>query len=118
MEFLGGRKWVELNNAIVEWHKQVFPDETLGGQLLKIEEEMHEVDDCCSSLHEEVADLYIAIIACRGRFESIIALAILLKFFPYNVFDEKLYSYVCKKLEINKARTWHKVDGVYRHVED
>lgn len=114
---LTGKK---LMNAIVNWHTRTFPDCTKAEQLLKLDEELREVCDFMREnkkpqAYEELADSYIAAVALAVRFDSTIG-----KYFVSLIEERpspKLIEEVNQKLAINKKRKWHKVDGVYRHVD-
>lgn len=105
-----------LDEDIVAWHKQTFPDITMGELLLKLEEELKELSDALGktdgSFLEEAADVYIVARALRERFNSITALH-----FCHTTKSKELVQAIKDKLSKNKKRKWHKVDGVYRHKE-
>lgn len=106
---------IDLNNEIVEWHKQTFPDCTMESQLLKLDEELKEAATApsISEKEKEFADVYIVSLVLARRFDS----AIGHEFFKnMNVMDShKLLQCVEKKMVINRNRKWIKVGGVYRH---
>ena len=94
---------------IVEWHKKTFPDATFESQILKLEEELFEYNK--SYDEEELADVLIVSIVLAKRFKSQIGYDI----FAY-YYDKCCDELIIEKMKINKKRTWHKVNGVYRHV--
>lgn len=65
-------KWIELAVEITEWHLNCFPDATLDGQLLKLEEELREWKEAVTveDSGKELADVFIV---CCGlsRWHSI-----------------------------------------------
>lgn len=108
----------KLNSEIVEWHKKTFPDCTHESQLLKLDEELKEVAECVlksESSQEELADAYIVALVLAKRYRSTIG-----GYFVglYSAKKTVLWENVKKKMEINKRRKWHKVNGVYRHDDD
>ena len=107
-----------LDEDIVAWHKKTFPDITMGELLLKLEEELTETFDAINAkaenAMEEQADVYIVAVALMERFNSKIGL----HFYTISHTDKLLMKAVRHKLDKNKKRIWHKVDGVYRHKEE
>lgn len=114
-------KLIELAAEIIKWHKTRFPDATLEGQLVKLEEKFTEwmaatgVEDS----GKELADIFIV---CCGlaRWKSvtgkIITMGLLNDLTHYN---DVFYKQVCNKHQKNKARIWQKTaEGTYHHVED
>lgn len=109
-----------LDEDIVAWHEKTFPDITLGELLLKLEEELGELEDAKwkdgFEFLEEIADVYIVSCALYFRFESYIGLHFLETFdsTPKKIIKDA----VKDKLSKNKKRKWHKVNGIYRHKEE
>lgn len=112
-------KWAELASEITEWHENCFPDATLEGQLVKLEEEFTEwmaatgVEDS----GKELADIFI--VCCGlGRWNSvtgrIITMGLLNDLTHYN---DVFYKQVYNKHQKNKARAWAKTtEGTYHHT--
>lgn len=105
---------------IVEWHKKTFPNETLTGMLLKLEEEVKEVYESQKNgekehSYEEMVDVMIVSIVLAGRFDSILGKYFRTLNLDYAVpnLDERIN----KKMEINQKRIWIYKNGVYRHKE-
>ena len=104
-------KWTELASEITEWHENCFPDATLEGQLVKLEEEFTEwmaatgVED----YGKELADIFI--VCCGlGRWNTvtgrIITMGLLNDLTHYN---DVFYKQVYNKHQKNKARIWQKL---------
>lgn len=114
-------KWTELAAEITEWHENCFPDATLEGQLVKLEEEFTEwmaatgVEDS----GKELADIFI--VCCGlGRWNSvtgrIITMGLLNDLTHYN---DVFYKQVYNKHQKNKARIWQKTaEGTYHHTNE
>ena len=117
----------ETIKTIMEWHEQTFPDETLGGQLLKFAEESKEFEEA-QNLHE-LADMFI--VACGvARFSQMDAVDCFyrirkslkkwrtLERYGINVFQMVLD----EKMAKNRRRVWKKTsEGCYHHengIED
>lgn len=98
---------------IVEWHKKTFPDADLKSQKIKFLEEYKEYLESGDIM--ELADMFIVETVLNWRFDYKDFYLLVCK----EKFNKKFYEVedaVNKKMEINKKRTWHKVNGVYRHV--
>ena len=109
-----------LDDKIVEWHKNTFPDATLESQLLKLDEELKEVVDAQRNgekekSYDELADVYIVSLVLAKRFDSTTG-KYFLGLLEEHPAPESLKR-VEKKMEINAKRKWIKKDGVYRHDE-
>lgn len=104
----------KLLDEIKEWNAETFPDTTLTGQLCKLEEEMLEYKT--SPSEEEAADIFIVLGGLR-RFNSAIGDWIFKDFIYRNGSSYKwLIGAINKKMEVNRARKWHKTDnGSYHH---
>lgn len=104
-------KWIELAVEITEWHLNCFPDATLDGQLLKLEEELREWKEAVTveDSGKELADVFIV---CCGlsRWHSItgriISLGLLNDITHYN---DVFYKQVYNKHQKNKIRVWQKL---------
>lgn len=110
-----------VDKEIVKWHKKTFPDITLVGMLLKLEEEIQEFLEALHSgsethSQEELADVYIVATVLKERFHS--ALGGYFKDLLYNYPKSYLEDTVKRKLKINKGRTWKTKKGVIRHEGD
>lgn len=102
-------------DCVVNWHKETFPDATKEEQLKKLEEELNEF---YQDLHNmELADVLICAIVLIERFKSPIGRVVFNGFANHPDFYPSLDEIISKKIQINKSRTWQKIDGVYRHVE-
>lgn len=111
-------KWTD--KKIVDWHKKTFPDCTLESQLAKLDEELNEVVEAQRNgekekSYDELADVYIVSLVLAKRFDSMIG-----KYF-IGLLEEhpapESLKRVDRKMEVNRKRTWYKVNGVYRHKE-
>lgn len=110
----------QLKSEIVEWHKKALPECTFEGELLKLDEELSELiaDQRAGRIeqsHEELADVYIVSLVLAKRYKSNIG-----KYFVGLIEEHPaphLLDNVSRKLEINKKRSWHMVNGVFRHKE-
>jgi hypothetical protein len=116
---------------VLEWHKQAFPDTSLMEQQIKFYEELKELDEIDDyevsdeKILEELADCIIVITSFR-RFDkysneisyicSEALLSIVRKFWKPLLKDEEINKAILKKIEINKKRTWQKINGTYHHV--
>lgn len=113
-------KWTE--ESISEWHKETFPNATLASQLLKMHEELLELQNTdvedTDKFTEELADCLIVASTLAGRFKSPVGNLIVSTLLP----DKNLPA-VClhimyainEKMEKNLKRKWKKHKGVYRH---
>lgn len=109
---------MELEN-IREWNKKTFPDATLAGQLMKLEEEINEF--CMAKKDkkqdEELADVFIVLGGLR-RWNSRIG-----AYYENTLLEDmtlltmhKLYNSIKHKMEINRKRVWKKSgDGKFHH---
>lgn len=98
----------DLKKEIKEWHCDTFKNITELEQFNKIIEEWEE-------LQEEIADVFISIIAGKERFKDSLAIEWFYQEFLNNFnIDKKI---IKKKLEINKKRKWIKLNGTYKHIE-
>ena len=110
-----------LNNMVSEirdWNEQQFPDATLDGQLMKLEEELKEFHHAEGKDRlKEIADI---VIVCAGlrRWQSFVGfhiLATVVNGAPQELVNELLDA-VDEKMAKNRARVWLKDgDGKYHH---
>lgn len=112
-------EWTE--KAISEWHRKTFPNETLEGQLLKMNEELLELRNCdinnTEDFLEEIADCLICASALSGRFNSPIGNFVVCCLLEDadEVMRKSIGLAVSLKMKENLKRTWKKKKGVYRH---
>lgn len=108
-------------DSIKEWNEETFPDATLGGQLLKLEEEYEEYFSAKSQEEErkELADIFIVLGGLR-RWESRIGNCIvntMVENMPLSILLELLPS-IKTKMDINRKRVWKKSgDGKFHHTD-
>lgn len=107
--------WEKLENEIIEWHTKTFPDATIEGQLIKLEEEMNEFSNSETKEEKlkEAADIYIVLCGLK-RWDCQIE-----KFLTRFCFAPSisLYNAVVEKMNKNKARIWAKTtEGTYHHT--
>lgn len=98
---------------IVKWHKETFPDVDLKSQKMKFLEEYKEFLEGYSL--EEYADMFICNAALNYRFDFF-CYDDILKEEMLNISVAYLNDAIRKKMEINKKRTWKKINGIYRHL--
>lgn len=109
--------WKKLEKEIIEWHSQTFPDATMEGQLIKLEEEMNELANSANSEEKlkEAADVYIVLCGLK-RWDSYIGKFIIQQWFSG---ADNLYNAVVEKMNKNKARNWAKTtEGTYHHTNE
>lgn len=104
--------------SIIEWSQQAFPDATLDGQREKYIEESKEWEASKCSDITELADMFI--VACSvGRFDPILCMRqmtdVNLELVKADLMSKDLEDAINKKMAINRARTWEKRDGLYKH---
>lgn len=102
----------------VKEHKELFPLADLRGQLLKLEEELQEVNGA-ETLSEKIEELADCIICCIGiyRFAPQTAHFIIKSIVSENndnIVD--IYEAVENKWKINLGRKWEYKNGKYHHV--
>ena len=111
----------ELAKVII-WHKKTFKDATVGGQLLKLEEEYKELEEAVENENDdetfkEIADV---LIVCAGlvRLGSIIG-KVNIEATLDKMDIKELYNTleaIRAKMEVNRARKWDKLkDGRFKH---
>ena len=113
----------ETIQTIIDWHTQAFPDATLDGQIIKMEEEYKEYTNTTPGTQDELDELADMIIVCCGimRFDMKLGFANLVHAI-YNLgvtthSPESLWCAVEHKMEENRKRVWKKTnEGSYHHV--
>ena len=114
---------METIETIIQWHQETFPDTTLEEQWHKLKLEMEEFDKAKSyNKVKELADIFIAT-CCVARFSlsfSLCLFSIIYKILSHLenkqicIFDKAIND----KMAINRKRTWHKINGEWRHKDD
>lgn len=107
--------WEKLEKEIIEWHTKTFPDATMEGQLIKLEEEMNEFlnSETKEEKLKEAADIYIVLCGLK-RWNSLIGNFVKDFWFLPTI---SLYNAVVEKMNKNKARIWAKTtEGTYHHT--
>lgn len=104
---------------IKEWNAMQFPEADLPGQLMKLEEELHEFHNGQNE-EERIKELPDVVIVCAGlgRWKSLIGYHILSLVVNGAHYTEvnKLLDEVEAKMAKNRARVWLKDgDGKYHH---
>lgn len=111
----------ELAKVII-WHKKTFKDATIGGQLLKLEEEYKELAEAVKNENaeetfKEIADVLI-VSAGLVRFDSFVG-KINIETTLDTMDIKELYNTLealREKMKINRARKWDKLkDGRFKH---
>ena len=102
----------------IEEHKKLFPLADLRGQLLKLEEELNEVETA-KTLQNRIEEIADCIICCIGiyRFAPKTAQFIIKSILQEN--DEhivEIYKTVENKWQINLNRKWEYKNGKYHHI--
>lgn len=109
--------WEKLEREIIDWHAKTFPDATMEGQLIKLEEEMNELANSANSEEglKEAADVYIVLCGLKRWNCQIEKFVTRFWFVPVST----LYKAVVEKMNKNKARVWAKTaEGTYHHTND
>jgi hypothetical protein len=107
----------EIIEDVLKWHYATFPKETEKGQYFKVCSEIVEMWGAGTDEKEhlkEKADVCIALISLAFRYDSEMAQLMLCNML-YERRDEELLQAIKDKMEVNKKRTWKKVNGEYRH---
>lgn len=103
---------------IKEWNATQFPDADLPGQLMKLEEELHEFHNAQGEERlKELPDVFI-VCAGLGRWQSLIGYHILSLVVngAHHTEVNRLLDEVEAKMAKNRARVWLKDgDGKYHH---
>lgn len=108
--------------GVAKWHKKTFKDATMGGQLLKLEEEYKELVEAIDKgnnkeIYQEMADVLIVS-------AGLIRLNSLIGSFHIEINLEKMdikelintLKAIREKMKINRARKWDKLkDGRFKH---
>lgn len=110
----------ETIQSIIEWSQQAFPDATLDGQIDKYQEEYDEWIQSNKCDVSEWADLFI--VACSiCRFDTMDGFKhlhhVFLEYLKSKFLWSDLRNAIEDKMAINRARTWEKRDGQYKHKE-
>lgn len=105
-----------LHDEIKEWHEKTFPDATLSGQLIKLEEELKEYDEAETFADElnEAVDVYIV---CCGldRWDSEISKVVKSRLIL--LINEDFINALKAKHEKNLKRVWVKTqEGTFHHT--
>lgn len=102
----------------VDEHKKLFPLADLGGQIMKLDEEL---DEYLKSLNEDerMKELADCVICCIGiyRWATLVSrsyMAMILKFKTEKQL-KLIAEEVNRKWQINLNRTWEYKDGYYHH---
>lgn len=105
--------------SIMQWHADTFPDATLDDQLEKYQEEQREyIESGCKDI-KELADMFI--VACGvARFDMCEGLYYFADVDDWFGEDATiswgdLFKAVSEKMAVNRQRTWHKENGLYKH---
>lgn len=109
--------WEILKKEIIEWHTKTFPDATMEGQLIKLEEELNELVNAKNKKEKlkEAADVYIVLCGLK-RWNSYIGKFMIQEWF---LGADDLYNAVVEKMNKNKARVWAKTtEGTYHHTNE
>lgn len=109
----------DLIDEIRAWNEETFPDATLEGQLMKLEEEFKELAEASQfwKKEKEFADVFI--VACGlTRWGSVIASSLLNDWLAFPEKDlKRILKNVRKKMNKNRNRTWEKSgDGRFHHT--
>lgn len=110
----------KLRQKITKEHEQLFPLATLISQILKLEEELEELEKA-EDMYKAISEMADCFIVCCGiyRFSKRVALmlmsAVLTAAEELGYLDVMLKS-VEAKWEFNKTRKWEFKDGKYHHV--
>lgn len=104
--------------SIMQWHADTFPDATLDDQLEKYQEEQREWVESGEKDITELADMFI--VACGiARFDLWEGAHAIWDVYEWmddgRVSPKKVFKTVDKKMKINRKRTWHKENGLYKH---
>lgn len=103
---------------IKEWNATQFPEADLPGQLMKLEEELHEFHNAQEENRlKEISDVFI-VCAGLGRWQSLIGYHILSLIVngAHHTEVNRLLDEVGFKMAKNRARVWLKDgDGKYHH---
>lgn len=109
----------KLLEDVREWHEKTFPDAKLNNQLLKLEEELEELEQASTFLEKELeyADV---LIVCAGlmRWKSKVGEYIIKNTISNNNLTglNHIIGNIHIKMAKNKQRVWKKLkNGVYHH---
>lgn len=102
----------------IEEHKKLFPLANLRGQLMKLEEELNEVETA-ETLQDRIEEIADCIICCIGiyRFAPAVARFIIKMIaIESDAYLPEIYDAVENKWKINLSRKWEFKNGKYHHV--
>jgi hypothetical protein len=101
-------------------HEKLFPLADLRGQILKLEEELKEVDAAKNKV-EAIQELADCIICCIGicRFAPKTATFIIKSIMmQHDFYLDEICNEVERKWEINLNRKWEYKNGRYHHIKE
>ena len=113
-------KFDEEMGKIAKWNKKTFPDATMAGQLMKLEEELEEFAKAktVQEQRNEIADIFIVLGGLK-RWDCMIGNFMCNKLF-YDMHACVLKSVlkaIRRKMDINRKRAWKKSgDGRFHHT--
>lgn len=112
-------KFDEEMEKIKKWNEKTFPDATMAGQLMKLEEELREFTETKTQKEQtkELADVFIVLGGLK-RWDCLIG-----NFIRNKLFDDapvcalkRILKAIRRKMDINRKRTWKKSgDGRFQH---
>lgn len=104
---------------IRDWNAKTFPDATMEGQLMKLEEEFKEMKEARQfwKKEKEFADVFI-VASGLTRWGSVLACSLLNTWLEFPEKDlKRILKNVRKKMSKNRNRTWEKSgDGRFHHT--
>lgn len=104
---------------IRDWNEKTFPDATMEGQLMKLEEEFKEMKEARQfwKKEKEFADVFI-VASGLTRWGSVLACSLLNTWLELPEKDlKRILKNVRKKMNKNRNRTWEKSgDGRFHHT--
>lgn len=105
---------------VKKWNEKTFPDATMAGQLMKLEEELKELKEAGmdkKEFYKELADVFI-VLGGLSRWDSLIG-NIITHLYLDNASSNirrKILKAIRRKMDINRKRTWTKSgDGKFQH---
>lgn len=109
---------IETVESIIDWSKKAFPDATMTGQQDKFKEEKDEWNASNCSDIAELADMFI--VACSiARFDTVEAMfcmeRVAHELYHSTFATQDLERAINNKMRVNRARSWEKRDGQYKH---
>jgi NTP pyrophosphatase (non-canonical NTP hydrolase) len=91
-----------LQREIGHWQREAFGDLNVADQMKKLRSELNELQQGVNSqedVSDELADVYIVLAGIC------------------NLYGVSLETVAHRKLQVNKFRSWKKVDGIFQHIE-